>query len=182
MHPAPLRADVDVDDAVAVAPDATDTRCAGGCREDRPFRNAWNADIRRVAMAVLRSARTRTMARRHHWFSAGLFCDMGENGSEFFRKTVCPDTHPLHGIKCSIVVSENVASAFLAFASFCVHIEPKCHKAGKRDAKNDAHDIPRDETVVHDGLTVVRGEYFFSKKGASKETFAQKWESLCLKG
>jgi hypothetical protein len=65
---------------------------------------------------------------------------MGENGAELFRKAAGADADPLHRVEGGIVMFEGRATTFLTLGSLGGKGEGGRQKAGKRDAKKDAHE------------------------------------------
>ncbi|MNT56475.1 hypothetical protein D3C72_1937770 [compost metagenome] len=114
-------------------------------------------------MAVLRRARMRPMARRDDGLAFGLHGDVSKDRLQFRRKAAGPDAHPLQRIGRRVVVTELGDAAFLALTGFDGGIEAERQETGKRDAKSNAHGIPRERTFRHERLIRLRGSISFPK-------------------
>jgi hypothetical protein len=79
MAPCSLGADIDMNDPIAIAPNATDARRCSGYSNNRLVRHAWNTNISGHASAVIRAGFAAvTVTRGEDGLSPGLLLDMGD--------------------------------------------------------------------------------------------------------
>lgn len=144
MNPLTSGASIDVNDAVAVAPDATDARRRSRRRENPAFGHSGHPDICRLTPPVQRARAVGAGAVTgcHKRPLSGLGCNMRQYALQARREAARHDGSRLDCIGYGYAVGGKPDLAPLAIPGFAAGEKGQGEQAGNSDRENVTHSNP----------------------------------------